>query len=222
MAVNVLSFFYTMSLVVSVLTYTYLFVQYTTSKRNKTINPPPPPRMRKMGEQRDPATVITSDDKRKRKVGEQRDPATFLSFEDTDSLRQNIQEQQDSTRRSSQRSSLRRISIAAVEQTSWVVRSFSTTKFYIPLLLIFTYLVLTVIPSITRSFRYLLGYQVPYEWNFFYLCSVRLSYTVDGIIYVFCQKKVRRLLWRFVVCRERDDHGRTGSTNSSRTAMLYS
>ena len=206
MAVNVLSFFYTFSLVVGVLTYVYLFVQYTTSKRNKTINP------------------------RKRKMGEQQNP--FLTSDHLSSLRQNLPENHPSlgqnlaanvsTSRIIRYFSLRKIFTAVAERTSWLLRSFSTTKFYIPFLLIFTYLILTVVPSVTRSFRYLLGYQVRYEWTFFYLCSVRLSYTVDGVIYVFLQKRVRILLWKKMVCgRDEDGRGRGGSLSSSRSAMMY-
>ena len=54
---------------------------------------------------------------------------------------------------------------------------------------------LTVIPNIVRSVRYVLAYEVPYELNFFYYWSVRASYTIDGVIYVFLQQRVRRLLW---------------------------
>ena len=81
-------------------------------------------------------------------------------------------------------------------RTSCVFRAFQTSNFYVPFLLIFTYLVLTVVPSITRSFRYLLGYKIPFAWTFFYLCSIRVSYTVNGVIYVFLQRRVRRLLRR--------------------------
>ena len=115
------------------------------------------------------------------------------------------------------RNCLRKKISSIIRYTSWIGRVFKTTNFHIPFLLISTYLVLTVIPSITRSFLYLLGYRVPYEWTFFYLCSVRVSYTVDGIIYVFLQRRVRRLLWLKIF-----GHNRTQNESCSRQSELRS
>ena len=81
---------------------------------------------------------------------------------------------------------------------SWVRLTFKSSKFHIPFLLILTYLIMTVVPSVARSLHFLLGHRLSYEWTFFYLCSVRLSYTVDGVIYVLLQRRVRRLLWSVV------------------------
>ena len=160
-----------------------------------------------------------------RKMGEQRDPSTFLHPENHDlqSPSKSIRDQSITspfTQRARKTLSIRKMS----EKTSWLVRSFSTTKFHIPFLLMFTYLALTVIPSITRSIRYLLGYKShPYEWTFFYLCSVRLSYTVDGVIYVFLQRRVRRWLWNKLTacCVRRDGGNGNGSFTSTRSAMFY-
>ena len=127
MAVNVLSGFYTFSLIVALIAYLYIFAQYAKSGRNRNINP-----------------------KNQQEDGEVRE--NFME------IRLKSSSQRKSTRRVSFRkrgpSALRKISTIR-NYTSWVGRTFRTSNFHIPFLLIFTYLVLTVVPSITRSFMYL-------------------------------------------------------------------
>ena len=55
----------------------------------------------------------------------------------------------------------------------WLRKTFECSKFHIAFLLILSYLVLTVVPSVARSLHFLLGHRLAYEWTFFYLCSVR-------------------------------------------------
>ena len=180
MSVNVLSFFYTASLLIAFVAYVYIFIQYSKSTRNRSLNP-------------------------KTQVENQ--------IYSKDNCEQNISVRICRKLSSKKISSIR-------NTTSWVVRTFRTSNFSIPFLLILTYLVLTVIPSITRSFCSLLGYDIPYEWTFFYLCSVRISYTVDGIIYVFLQQRVRRLLWRKMNCTGRQTNKSSFVQSMHRSAAV--
>ena len=77
-----------------------------------------------------------------------------------------------------------------------LLKIFINSRFFISGLLVSSYLILTVIPSLTRSIHYIAGYKVPYSLTLFYLISTRLSYTVDGIIYTFLQKSIRDLLMK--------------------------
>ena len=83
-----------------------------------------------------------------------------------------------------------------------LLQIFINSRFFISLVLISTYLILTVIPSLTRTIHYLAGYKVPYSLTFSYLISTRLSYTVDGCIYTFLQKSVRDILLAKISCQE--------------------
>ena len=79
---------------------------------------------------------------------------------------------------------------------------FIRSKFFTSIVLVLTYLVLTVIPSLVRTMFYLTGCKPHYAFSFWYYVSMRVSYTVDGIIYTFLQKKVIHLVkQRCRVCR---------------------
>ena len=71
---------------------------------------------------------------------------------------------------------------------------FIRSKFLVSVVLILTYLILTVIPTLVRTVFYLAGYRLPYSFSFWYFVSTRISDTLDGIIYTFLQKRVRHLL----------------------------
>ena len=71
-------------------------------------------------------------------------------------------------------------------------------RFTLCILLVTTYVVLTVLPTLTRAGLYMTGTQFPYAITYWYLVSIRISYTVDGVLYVFMQKNVQRLLWKKV------------------------
>ena len=65
---------------------------------------------------------------------------------------------------------------------------------------------LTVVPSLTRASLYIAEVKFPYAITFWYLLSVRISYTVDGVLYVLMQKKVRILFWKKVSSIRSEQH----------------
>ena len=72
-------------------------------------------------------------------------------------------------------------------------------KFTLCALLVVTYVLLTVLPSLTRAGLYMAEVKFPYAITFWYLISIRISYTVDGVLYVLLQKKVKTWIsgiWR--------------------------
>ena len=79
-------------------------------------------------------------------------------------------------------------------------------RFTLCVLLVTTYVVLTVLPSLTRAGLYISGVDFPYAITYWYLISIRVSYTVDGVLYVFMQKKVRRLFWKKVSSHRRQQN----------------
>lgn len=101
---------------------------------------------------------------------------------------------------------------------------FTKSRFFISALLVLTYLVLTVIPSLTRAVYLIGGYKVPYPLTFAYLVSTRVSYTVDGVIYTFLQKCIRELLREKFVCTQEESESEmqteTYSIHASATVSL--
>jgi len=78
-------------------------------------------------------------------------------------------------------------------------RIFKNSRFYFPVIIIISYLVLTVVPSLTRA-TWLMIYPRNYNYTimmFYHIC-VRLSHTFDGVAYIFLQKPVRKLLYKKV------------------------
>lgn len=76
---------------------------------------------------------------------------------------------------------------------------FVNSRFILPVILIGGYLVLTVVPCLIRAFYYCLfptSLTTMTYLNYYYVLSTRLSFTVDGVIYIFVQKDVRHLLYR--------------------------
>ena len=72
--------------------------------------------------------------------------------------------------------------------------------------LVSSYVVLTVVPSLTRASLYIAEVKFPYAITFWYLLSIRISYTVDGVLYVLMQKKVRILFWKKVSSIRSEQH----------------
>lgn len=79
---------------------------------------------------------------------------------------------------------------------------FVKSRFFISLVLGGAYLVLTVVPSLTRSIRYIAEFDVPYSVTFWYLVSTRVSFTADGVIYIFLKKDIRKFLRRSLCKRK--------------------
>ena len=98
---------------------------------------------------------------------------------------------------------------------SSLFKNFITSRFTISLWLVSNYLLLTVIPSLTRSFYYISGAKVPYALTFCYLISTRLSYTIDGIIYTFIPKRNRSFLWKKLSCRKHRHKKETSDTSET-------
>ena len=91
----------------------------------------------------------------------------------------------------------RRLSTSQGENRA-VITNQHRPRFTLCILLVITYVVLTVLPSLTRAGLYIRGTQFPYAITYWYLISIRISYTVDGVLYVFIQKKVQRVFWNKV------------------------
>ena len=70
------------------------------------------------------------------------------------------------------------------------------SRFYIPVLLISTYIVFMCIPSFTQTIHVALGYKHDYDVIINNVLRIlwSMSYLSDAIIYIFLRKSVRRLL----------------------------
>ena len=80
-------------------------------------------------------------------------------------------------------------------------------RFTLCTFLVITYVSLTLLPSLTRAGMYMAEVKVPYAITYWYLISIRISYTVDGVLYVFMQKKARELLWNNLTSWRRESRG---------------
>jgi amino acid transporter len=87
-------------------------------------------------------------------------------------------------------------------------------RFTLCALLATTYVLLTVLPSLTRAGLYMAEVKFPYAITFWYLISIRISYTVDGVLYVLMQKKVKRWLSRKLCCCCYGCHGNSVVRNN--------
>ena len=87
-------------------------------------------------------------------------------------------------------------------------------RFTLCALLVTTYVLLTVLPSLTRAGLYMAEVKFPYAITFWYLISIRISYTVDGVLYVLMQKKVKRWLSRKLCCCCYGCHGNSVVSNN--------
>ena len=101
------------------------------------------------------------------------------------------------------------------EETITLFTFFVNSKFTTSLVLVATYLLLTVIPSVTRSVYYIVGARPPYSLTFCYLITTRLSYTVDGMLYTFLPKGNRMFLRRRLLCQQNIDLNHLRSSMSS-------
>lgn len=76
-----------------------------------------------------------------------------------------------------------------------LLQIFRHSKFFVSILVITSFLLLMVIPSLIHSLSKMSGYDMPQKVVFFTFISVTLSDTADGLIYIFLQKSVRSLLF---------------------------
>lgn len=78
-----------------------------------------------------------------------------------------------------------------------VVKIFIESRFFLSVILIGSYLLLTVFPSLIRAIWYLVSYSTfTYHMTAYYLLSTRLSHTVDAVLYIFAQRSVRDVIFR--------------------------
>lgn len=96
---------------------------------------------------------------------------------------------------------IRRISSSA-SGTS-ILSIFKQSRFSIIAILITSYIVLTIVPSVFRIVIWVFYplSTIKYTVEIYYLFSTRLSSTVDGIVYIFLQKTIRQLLVSFCTTR---------------------
>ena len=99
-------------------------------------------------------------------------------------------------------------------------KAFRRSKFFIPVVIVTSSLCLVVLPSLARKSHFILGYKTPYELTFFYLVALRLSYTVDGIIYSLLQRPVRNLLWNIIRNRSCNTMRMSRSTNNTKNSTM--
>ena len=94
------------------------------------------------------------------------------------------------------------------QTTTWTL--FKNSKFFISVILITTYLIFTVVPYLTRATYKLLNPDLRpsseklslfQQLNYYAIFSSRISQIVDAAIYIFLQKKVRKMLYNTNVCR---------------------
>ena len=73
-------------------------------------------------------------------------------------------------------------------------RIFLNSRFFVSIILVMSYLIFMIIPSLIRVFYYIADVHMP-DILFEYInISVTLSDTADGIIYIFMDRSVRKLL----------------------------
>lgn len=80
---------------------------------------------------------------------------------------------------------------------------FVHSRFYVSVVIIACFLILTVLPEMIHSIHlFVYPFKVDYVVFFrYYAASITLSYTIDGIVYIYLQKPVRKLFWRTLQCR---------------------
>ena len=105
------------------------------------------------------------------------------------------------------------------EPPTSLITFFVKSRFSVSLALVFSYLVLTVIPSLTRSMYYITGGSPPYPLTFFYLVATRASYTVDGLVYTLLQKENRTLLRKIIKRGRGDKHSNGQHSLISRSSV---
>ena len=83
--------------------------------------------------------------------------------------------------------------------TSSIITIFVNSQFFVSVLIIASYLVLTVLPALMQSFMADL-YEYGWVSKYYTRHSLCFSTTVDPLIYIFLQKKVRKLFFQKVLC----------------------
>ena len=79
------------------------------------------------------------------------------------------------------------------------MKIFLKSNFFIPVTVISTYVLLTVVPSVGYTVYWASDSALSSAWTNFYQyhqISIRISHTIDALLYIFLQKKVRRLLYK--------------------------
>ena len=72
------------------------------------------------------------------------------------------------------------------------------TKFYIPMLLVVTFIVFMVVPDLVMLFYGILGGNMSETLTVFCSISYSVSNIADGVIYIFLQPAVMSLLRKFI------------------------
>ena len=88
-----------------------------------------------------------------------------------------------------------------------VYRIYVESRFFIAVILIASYLILTVLPSVVKTVWTIVSEGNTPMW-FVSICliSTRLSHSFDAVVYIFLQKKVRNV-WKRRLCCNLYDHG---------------
>ena len=71
---------------------------------------------------------------------------------------------------------------------------FLNSRFFVSIMLVTSYLIFMIIPSLIRTFYYIADAHMPHILFDYINISVTLSDTADGIIYIFMDRSVRKLL----------------------------
>lgn len=90
-----------------------------------------------------------------------------------------------------------------------VATAFMSSRFYITVLIILTYIIFTVIPNLIFIFH---SGKLSELTVVLFNISYRLSDLSDAIIYVFLQKSVREIFWRKLNCRDVEVRASRSST----------
>ena len=77
-----------------------------------------------------------------------------------------------------------------------IIYIFRNSRFFVSILVISSFLILMVIPSLIQSFSHITKTTLPEYLTLVIYISIVLSDTADGIIYVFMQESVRKFLFQ--------------------------
>ena len=90
---------------------------------------------------------------------------------------------------------------STVQPSPWYL--FKSSKFSISILLVSSYLILMVLPSLTRTIYFLVngnGHEFDFL-QYYFLISSHISITTDALIYIFLQKHVRDKFFKSLKCQ---------------------
>ena len=91
-------------------------------------------------------------------------------------------------------------STSSTSSTSSIVVIFSQSRFFISVLLVASYLLLSVIPYLMNTVWFLVDHKGSKSFKIYPQISRRVSHTVDSVIYIFIQPPVRKMLLRICHC----------------------